>query len=124
MKHRPSTRLGPRASPGPRQQVKTYVVFVTSPIRRMSERLSRDLVEKKLAACVNRVPGLTSRYWWRGKVETTKEELLLVKTNSGRLRALMHWIKANHPYTVCEILALPVAAGNPSYIQWIKQSLV
>jgi periplasmic divalent cation tolerance protein len=103
--------------------VKTFVVFVTTPNRRVSERLSRGLVQKKLAACVNRIPHLASRYWWKGKVETAREELLIIKTHSGRLKALMRWIKSNHPYTVCEILALPVTTGNPSYMKWIQQSL-
>ena len=104
--------------------MKAYVVFVTTPGRKVSEKLSRGLVGKKLAACVSRIPRLASRYWWRGKVETAKEELLIIKTNSGRLKALMRWVQANHPYTVCEILALPVAAGNPAYLEWIQQSLV
>jgi periplasmic divalent cation tolerance protein len=103
--------------------VKTYVVFVTTPNRRVSEKLSKGLVKKKLAACVNRIPGLVSRYWWKGKMETAREELLLIKTHSRLLTPLMRWIKANHPYSVCEILALPVAAGSRPYLQWIKQSL-
>jgi periplasmic divalent cation tolerance protein len=115
--------VGPRARGGPRQSVKNYVVLVTTPNRRVSERLSKGLVEKKLAACVNRIPHLGSRYWWKGKVETAREELLIIKTHSGRLMAMMRWVKANHPYTVCEILALPVATGNSSYLRWIRQSL-
>jgi periplasmic divalent cation tolerance protein len=103
--------------------VKTYVVLVTTPNRRVSEKLSKGLVEKKLAACVNCVPHLASRYWWKGKVETAREELLIIKTHSRRLGTLMRWVKANHPYTVCEILALPVNRGNRSYLQWIKHSL-
>ena len=104
--------------------MKAFVIFVTTPNRRASEKLSKGLVENKLAACVNRIPGLSSRYWWKGKVETAREELLVIKTHQSRLSSLMRWVKANHPYSVCEILALPVAAGNKSYLQWIKQSLV
>ena len=103
--------------------MKTFVVLVTTPNRRVSEILSKDLVQKKLAACVNRVPGLTSRYWWKGKVETAREELLIIKTHSGCFAALMRRVKTRHPYAVCEILALPVAKGNPPYLKWVRQSL-
>ena len=103
--------------------MKYFVVLVTSPSRSVSEKLSKGLVGKKLAACVNRVPGITSRYWWRGKVETGKEELLIIKTVKNKLSALTRWVKANHPYEVCEVLVLPVAGGNSDYLNWISQSL-
>ena len=103
--------------------MKYFVVLVTSPNRSVSEKLSKGLVGKKLAACVNRVPGITSRYWWKGKVETGKEELLMIKTVKSKLPALTRWVKANHPYEVCEVLILPVAGGNIDYLNWISQSL-
>jgi periplasmic divalent cation tolerance protein len=103
--------------------VKYFVVLVTSPNRSISEKLSKGLVEKKLAACVNRVPGITSRYWWKGEVETGKEELLIIKTVKTKLPALTRWVKANHPYEVCEVLVLPVAGGSSDYLNWISQSL-
>jgi len=103
--------------------MKTFMVLVTTPTRATSEKLSKLLVQKKMAACVNRVPGLKSRYWWKGRIETAKEELLLIKTNSQKLPRLKEMIRKNHPYTVCEILALPVADGNPAYLKWINQSL-
>jgi periplasmic divalent cation tolerance protein len=103
--------------------VKSYVVLVTTPNRSVSEKLSKGLVEKKLAACVNRLPGIHSRYWWKGHIETAREELLLIKTQQNRLTALTKWIKQNHPYTVCEIVALPIARGNQAYLDWIGQSL-
>lgn len=103
--------------------MKRYVVLVTSPNRAVSEKLSKGLVGQKLAACVNRIPSISSRYWWKGKIETGKEELLIIKTNQTQLTALTRWIKAHHPYQVCEILAMPVASGNPDYLKWIDQSL-
>ena len=103
--------------------MKHFVVMVTSPDRKTSEKLSKGLVTRKLAACVNRVPSITSRYWWKGRVETGKEELLIIKTNQSKLKILTQWVKANHPYTVCEVLALPVAQGSADYLQWIDQSL-
>ena len=103
--------------------MKSYLVLVTSPNRRVSEKLSKGLVGHKLAACVNRLPGLTSRYRWKGKVETVREELLFIKTAEGRLKRLIQWVRKNHPYTVCEVIAFPIAAGNEPYLQWIVKSL-
>ena len=103
--------------------MKHFVVLVTTPSRAVSEKLSKGLVKGRLAACVNRVPGLQSRYWWKGKMETACEELLVIKTRKDRLLKLTRWVKANHPYTVCEVIALPIAAGNPDYLHWLDQSL-
>jgi len=103
--------------------LKARLVLITTPSRRVSERLSKGLVGGKLAACVNIVPGLRSRYRWKGKVETAKEELLLVKTTGGKLRKLTEWVRKNHPYSVCEVIALPIVAGNPAYLRWIVGSV-
>ena len=103
--------------------MKHYVVLVTTPNRRISEKLSKGLVGDKLAACVNRVPGLHSRYRWKGKVETAREELLLIKTSRSKLTRLIRWVKENHPYSVCEVVALPISAGNKPYLDWIDESL-
>jgi periplasmic divalent cation tolerance protein len=103
--------------------VKAFVVLVTTPNRRVSEKLSQGLVKNKFAACVNRIPGIHSRYWWKGKIETTKEELLLIKTTQSRLNRLIPWVKKNHPYTVCEVIAVPIAAGNKDYLRWIEESV-
>jgi periplasmic divalent cation tolerance protein len=103
--------------------MKLYVVLVTSPNRRVSEKLSKGLVGGKLAACVNIFPGLKSRYWWKGKIETAREELLMIKTHQGKIVPLTRWVKRNHPYTVCEVVTLPISGGNPAYLQWIIQSL-
>lgn len=100
-----------------------YVVLVTTPNRRVSERLMRLVVDRKLAACANRLPGLVSRYWWKGRVETAREELLLFKTTKTRYRLLEKTIREAHPYQVCEVLALPVKAGNPPYLRWLESSV-
>lgn len=103
--------------------MKHFVVLVTTPGRAVSEKLSKGLVKGRLAACVNRVPGLQSRYWWKGKIETAREELLVIKTRKELLQKLTRWVKTHHPYKVCEVVALPIAAGNPDYLQWIDSNL-
>ena len=99
------------------------IVMVTTPDRKISERISKGLVSKKLAACVNRIPGIHSRYWWKGRVESAREELLLIKTRRDRLAALTQWVRNNHPYEVCEVVALPIQGGNKVYLDWIGKSL-
>jgi periplasmic divalent cation tolerance protein len=99
------------------------VVFITTPGRESSEKLALGLLRGKWAACVNRIPGLSSRYWWKGKIETAGEELLVVKTLSGKWTGLEKWVRANHPYDVCEIVALPAAAVSRPYFKWIRESL-
>jgi periplasmic divalent cation tolerance protein len=103
--------------------VKHLVVLVTSPEAGVSEKLSKGLVRLKLAACVNRLPGIQSRYWWKGKIETAREELLIIKTRQDRLKRLTQWVKKNHPYSICEVMALPVSEGNDEYLRWIDESL-
>ncbi len=98
------------------------VVLITAPTDR-GEELANFIVENKLGACVNVVPEVKSLYWWKGKIEKDSEALLIVKTSSGRFRELLRKIKEVHPYTVPEIIALPVFGGNPDYLNWIEESL-
>jgi len=99
------------------------VVLVTSPGRAVSRKLSKLAVDGKLAACCSVLPVLQSRYWWKGRVESAREELLILKTTGAKLPKLKEMIRKNHPYEVCEILAIPVADGNASYLKWIQTSL-
>jgi periplasmic divalent cation tolerance protein len=99
------------------------MVFVTTPNRQVSDRLSKLVVGQKLAACANALPRVRSLYWWKGKIQKGKEELLILKTQKSHWAKLSKAIRENHPYEVCEILALPVARGNPAYLKWIADSL-
>jgi periplasmic divalent cation tolerance protein len=99
------------------------MVFVTTPNRRVSEKLMRLAVDGRLAACANRIPGLTSRYHWKGRVETAREELLVLKTTARRYQALERALRRAHPYTVCEVLAVKVASGSPPYLAWLARSV-
>ena len=97
----------------------TLVVLVTCPSRRVGNRLARTLVEERLAACVNVIPGLTSIYRWEGKISRDAEVLLVVKTRRARLAALTRRVQTLHPYTVPEIIAIPLAGGSASYLSWV-----
>ncbi len=106
-------------SPGPAGYV---VVLITCPTRVVGETIGRALVEERLAACVNVVPGIRSIYRWKGKISRDPEVLLLVKTRRRQLPALQRKVKSLHPYTVPEVLALPVAAGSEPYLAWVQES--
>jgi periplasmic divalent cation tolerance protein len=95
------------------------VVLVTAPTAERAAELARTLVEERLAACGNVVPGLRSIYRWEGKVEDEAEALLLLKTTRARFEALRDRVLALHPYQVPEVIALPVEAGSASYLDWI-----
>ena len=95
------------------------VVLVTAPGAEEAARIARALVEERLAACGNVVPGLRSIYRWQGAVHEDAEALLVLKTTRDRFEALRARVLALHPYEVPEVVALPVEAGSASYLEWI-----
>lgn len=99
------------------------VLFVlsTCPDEATATRISEALVSERLAACVNRIPGLRSMYRWQGQVQDEPEVLLLIKTTRDRFNALEVRLKALHPYEVPEIIALPVVAGSAEYLAWVSR---
>ena len=99
------------------------IVFVTASSSQEAKRLAETLVKEKWAACVNVVPGVRSHYWWKGKREWASEQLLIIKTRRARVLALVQRVKALHSYSVPEVLAVPVIAGNLDYLRWIDESL-
>lgn len=102
----------------------TYlVVFVTASSQEEAEKLTQALVENHLAACVNIVPEIRSTYWWKGKIETGQEALLVIKTKRSKLQALIDKVVALHSYTVPEVVAFPIIGGNPAYLKWMNDSL-
>lgn len=96
-----------------------HTVLMTAPDPEAADRLATALVEARLAACANLVPGVTSIYRWEGAVERAKEVLLVLKTTRQRLPALLERAAELHPYDVPEVLALPVEAGHVPYLRWV-----
>ena len=95
------------------------ICLTTCPDRDAADHIAAALVEERLAACVNIVPGLHSVYRWQGAVEHAGEVLLLIKTTRARYAALETAIRARHPYELPEIVAVPVTQGLPGYLDWI-----
>lgn len=96
--------------------------FVTCRDAAQARRLARALVRERLAACVNIVPGVTSIYRWEGKVETAREQLLVIKSTAARSKRLLARVRALHSYAVPEVLTLRIASGNPDYLRWVRES--
>jgi periplasmic divalent cation tolerance protein len=95
------------------------VVICACPDEPTAARIAQDLVNQKLAACVNRLSGVHSTYSWQGRIQEEREVVLTIKTTRERYEALEVRLRALHPYEVPEIIALPVVAGSTSYLSWI-----
>ncbi|MBW3533855.1 MAG: divalent-cation tolerance protein CutA [Gemmatimonadetes bacterium] len=94
---------------------------MTAPDRETGERLGRALVEERRAACANVIPTVTSIFWWEGAVERAEEVLVVLKTPAAQVAALVERAVELHPYDVPEVLALPVEAGHPAYLAWVRE---
>lgn len=102
---------------------KNTIVFITVPTKEVGKQIATALVQKKLAACVNILPGVNSIYAWEGKVQDEEEVLLIVKSRSDLFEdRLIPAVKALHPYEVPEIIAVPILAGLKKYLDWIDGS--
>ena len=95
------------------------VIFITAGSKEEADKISRGLVESKLAICVNTLPKVQSTYYWEDKIHVDKEFLLIVKTRQDQYEALETWVKNNHSYEVPEIIALPIEQGLPAYLNGI-----
>jgi periplasmic divalent cation tolerance protein len=96
------------------------VVLVTCPPGE-APALAENLVEERLAACVNVVPSVRSVYRWEGKLAREEEALLVIKTRRDRFEALRARVVALHGYAVPEVIALPVEAGFGPYLEWVTR---
>ncbi|MGE5301139.1 MAG: divalent-cation tolerance protein CutA [Acidobacteriota bacterium] len=97
------------------------IVFITAQKEEEAAEIAKDIVAKKLAACVNIVRGVRSIYRWRGKTEDEEEVLLVVKSRRPIFPDLVKRVKELHRYTVPEIIALPIVEGSEEYLGWLKE---
>jgi periplasmic divalent cation tolerance protein len=102
-----------------RTEGEVRVVLVTAPDAAVGASLARELVEARLAACVNLLPQVRSIYRWEGQVQDDAEVLLVIKTRADRCEELATRVKELHPYDLPEVLVLPVAGGSQPYLQWV-----
>lgn len=102
-------------------QDSAILVYMTAGSADEAERIGRDLVEVRLAACVNILPGMRSIYRWEGAVETGAEAVLIAKTCADRFDALRERVRAIHSYRTPCIVELPVGRGDAPYLDWIMR---
>ena len=96
------------------------VVLITAPNEDEAAKIARTLVEARLAACVSIVKSIRSIYRWEDKIEDDAEVLMIAKTQKDLFNALAKKVKELHPYTVPEIIALPIVEGSEEYLKWLK----
>ena len=96
------------------------LILCTAPNADTARRIASELVEYRLAACVNLITGIESVYRWEGGVESGTEALLMIKARSADYSLLETRIRALHPYELPEIIAVPLTAGLPAYLDWVR----
>ncbi len=96
------------------------VVFITASSEDEAAKISKALVESRLAGCVNIIKNIRSIYSWQGKIEDDKEFLMIAKTQKHLFNALMKKVKELHSYSVPEIIAMPIIEGSEDYLKWLK----
>ena len=96
-------------------------VVTTTDSKEDAQRISRVIVELRLAACVQVLGPIVSTYWWQGKMETAEEWLCVIKTREERYAALEAAITEIHTYDIPEILATPIVSGNEAYLAWLRE---
>lgn len=104
--------------------MKYIVVLITVPDFETGRKIAKVLVEEKLSACVNITKSeVNSIYYWKGNIEDDTENLLIIKTREDKFKDLVKRVKELHPYTVPEIIAMPIVLGSEDYLNWIDETL-
>ena len=98
---------------------RALLVYTTYPSIVEEERAGRSIVEQRLAACVNILPGMVSHYWWQGTLERGEEVVMIIKTRASLAERVSAAVKADHSYTTPAILVLPVEQVEAAYLGWL-----
>jgi periplasmic divalent cation tolerance protein len=102
------------------KQSQFVLVLVTAPELKTARALTKSILTARLAACVNLVPAIESNYRWKGKIERSREILMLIKTRTDRIGKLEKQIITQHPYDTPEFIVLPITQGNQRYLDWLS----
>ena len=100
------------------------VVLITTKDLSEAQQISQNLLEEKLIACANILEGVKSFFWWEGKIDSSTEALLILKSKEDLFKKILKTVKSLHSYEVPEVIALPIIEGNPDYLRWIDESLI
>jgi periplasmic divalent cation tolerance protein len=110
-------------APAPPDATDLVLALTTVPDEATAKALSRAMLERRIAACVNAVPGVRSAYWWEGRIEEAQEWMLLIKTSEACWAALQALCASTHPYEVFELVMLQPRQLHPPYRRWWAQAL-
>ena len=97
------------------------VIFITTGTDGEARRVAEVLLEQRKASCINIVPTVKSLFWWKDRIESDQESLLIVKGKASLLDEIVSLVKGVHSYDVPEVIALPIIGGNPDYLNWIGE---
>src|SRR5436309_8292690 len=100
---------------------RAVLVYTTYPSVVEAEGAGRALVERRLCACVNILPGMISHYWWQGAIERGEEVVMIIKTRAALAERVSTAVKEMHSYSTPAILVLPIEGGEPGYLDWMMQ---
>ena len=103
--------------------INTIIILVTAKGNAQAEKIARRLLESKLIACANILDGVRSLFWWGGKIDASKEVLLVLKTKKNLFKKIVTQVKSMHSYETPEIIALPIIDGSRDYLNWIESSV-
>ena len=101
---------------------KVFLALSTFPDRETAQRIAKQLVTEKLAACANILPAIESIYRWKEKLETGNETLVFFKLSEGRQSAFQDKLRSLHPYEVPEIIFVSIVTGLPEYVHWVAEN--
>jgi periplasmic divalent cation tolerance protein len=100
------------------------VVLITVKDSEEAQKIANSLLKRRQAACVNIIPEVNSHFWWKDKLDSAKESLLIVKTKESLLPELVKSVKKIHSYSIPEIIALPIVGGSQDYLDWIDSEVI
>jgi periplasmic divalent cation tolerance protein len=101
--------------------MENVMVYMTFPGIDEAKKTGALIVEKRLAACVNIIEGMTSMYWWESRIETATEVVVIAKTRKDLMDKLTAFVKSVHSYKIPCIVSVPITGGNPDFLKWIEE---
>ncbi|XP_076140093.1 protein CutA homolog [Alosa pseudoharengus] len=99
------------------------VILINCPNEQVAKDISRSLMERRMAACVNILPRSATMYYWKGEIQDATEVLLLVRTRTSKIQSLTEYVRSIHPYENPEVLSFLVEGGSLDYMKWIDEAV-
>ncbi len=111
-------------TPKKKKPSKFVLVYITAKNQKQALHLAKAILKNRLAGCVNVIPKMISSYYWKEKLETSRESILIVKTRSDLTQKIIQFVEKEHSYSIPCILCIPIMDGNPHYLKWLGQGLI